>query len=367
MTRRTTLARLLTVLLGMISGCSSERDSHGDASHDGANDATTADAASSADASPTDASVTDAAPADASAPPNTPVATHGALHVSGNRIVDAHDQPVALRGMSLFWSQWAGSFYTAQVVQTLADDWHASVVRAAMGVESGGYLTNPDAERAKVIAVVDAAVAEGIYVIVDWHDHEAIAHQTAARAFFVDMAMRYGNVPNVIFEVFNEPDSETWSAVKTYAEDVIGGIRDTGAQNLVIVGTPTWSQDVDVASADPITSRTNVAYTLHFYAGTHGQPLRDKAALALSRGVALFVTEWGTCEASGNGNVNLTSAQTWLDFLAQNGISAANWSLFDKDEACSALVPNAGATAPWSASELTSSGTFARAAIPEHP
>lgn len=334
----------------------------------GSNDATMGSDANTHDASVADARTDDAASpsdagTDASTPAGTPVAMHGALHVSGNRVVDAHDDPIALRGMSLFWSQWASEYWTAGVVTTLADDWQATVVRAAMGVESGGYLTNPDAERAKVITIVDAAIAEGIYVIIDWHDHEAQAHLTEARAFFVDMATRYANVPNVLFEIYNEPDYESWSTVKTYAEDVIDAIRGTGAQNIVIVGTPTWSQDVDIATANPITNRTNIAYTLHFYAGSHGQSLRDKATLALSRGFALFVTEWGACEASGNGNIDTASVQAWLAFLDANQIGSANWSLFDKDESCSALVPAAVPSGPWSAAQLTTSGALVRSAI----
>jgi endoglucanase len=358
---------LVPLACTLIVACAAPEDVAPDDARVRAPDAADADAVSYADGSldatavALDASVRDGSIPDASVPDGSPVATHGMLRVVGNRVVGKHGAPVALRGMSLFWSQWSGTLYSASVVATLAREWNANVVRAAMGVDQGGYLTNPDAERARVITVVDAAIAEGIYVIIDWHDHDATQHTDAARAFFVDMATRYGNVPNVLFEVFNEPDYETWTAVKAYAEDVIGAIRATGAENLVIVGSPTWSQDVDVAAANPITNRTNVAYTLHFYAGTHGAALRSKATVALANGLALFVTEWGTCEANGNGNVDLVSSQTWLDFLATNDISAVNWSVIDKNESCAALVP--GATLPWSESEVTTSGRFARASL----
>nr|MDA3851763.1 glycoside hydrolase family 5 protein [Spirochaetaceae bacterium] len=222
---------------------------------------------------------------------DSPVALHGMLKVSGNRILDASDQIVQFKGMSFFWSQWSTSFWNASVVDNMVEDWGCTILRAAMGVDSGGYLDNPDAEKARVITVVDAAIDNGIYVIIDWHDHDAVAHQSQSIAFFQEMAQRYKDSPNVIFEIFNEPDYETWPEVKGYAEAVIGAIRAEGADNIVVVGSPTWSQDVDIAAADPITGFDNVAYSLHFYAATHKQSLRDKADVALNAGLALFATE----------------------------------------------------------------------------
>lgn len=305
---------------------------------------------------------TDTAP---SALAGSPVDLHGALKIVGNQLQDKNGAQIQLKGMSLFWSQWSGSFWNASVVNTLANDWHATVVRAAMGVDSGGYLTNPTAEKDRVKAVVNAAVARGIYVIIDWHDHDAQLHTAQSKAFFTEMAQLYKNTPNVIFEVFNEPDNESWSQVKTYAQEVIGAIRGAGANNVVVVGTPTWSQDVDQAANSPITQYQNIAYTLHFYAGTHKQSIRDKATYALGKGVALFVTEWGTCDASGNGGLDLNESQTWINFMNQHKLSSANWSLFDKNESASALVPGASTSGGWADSALTASGKFVKAKILE--
>ncbi|OJH40038.1 glycoside hydrolase [Cystobacter ferrugineus] len=292
------------------------------------------------------------------APLASPVAANGKLQVVGNQIRNQNGVAVQLKGMSLFWSQWGGAFYNASVVNSLADNWKVTVVRAAMGVENGGYLTNPAAEKARVKTVVDAAIAKGLYVIIDWHDHNATAHTAQAKAFFTEMAQRYKNTPNVIFEIFNEPDNETWTQVRAYAVEIIGAIRATGAPNLVVVGTPTWSQDVDVAASNPITQYPNVAYTLHFYAGTHKQGLRDKAATALSKGIALFVTEFGTCGSSGNGNLNLAETQLWIDFMNSRKLSWANWALNDKAETASALVTGSSTTGNWPDSALTPSGAF---------
>ncbi|WP_438008800.1 glycoside hydrolase family 5 protein [Sorangium sp. So ce321] len=299
----------------------------------------------------------------------TPVERHGRLGVMGNRVVDEYGAELQLKGMSMFWSVWEGEkFYNASAVNTLVDGWDVSVVRAAMTISAGmglGYLRNPDAEKRKVKAIVDAAIARGIYVIIDWHDHDAALndHKEAAKRFFREMATEYGDEPGVIFEVYNEPNDETWPQVKAYAEEVIGEIRGAGSDNLVIVGTPTWSQDVDIAAGNPITRYEDIAYTLHFYAATHKGALRTKATNALAAGLPLFVTEWGTCEASGSGALDLGEAQTWLDFLSANKISWLNWSIVDKAEACAALRSGASAGGPWADGQLTDSGRWVKGKI----
>ncbi len=299
-----------------------------------------------------------------SSSPSTWVEKYGRLRVSGNRIVDKNGNPVQLRGMSLFWSNpgWGGEkFYNSSVVNNLADTWNANIIRAAMGVENGGYLTTPATEKQKVKTVVEAAIAKGIYVIIDWHAHDV--HTTEAVSFFSEMAQLYKDYDNVIFEIFNEPDYESWATVKQYALQVIQAIRNKGANQIIVVGTPTWSQDVDIAANDPITGYSNIAYTLHFYAGTHKQFLRDKAVTAMNKGLALFVTEWGTCDASGNGGLDLTESQVWINFMDQYKLSWCNWSLNDKAETASALVPGASTTGPWPDSQLTSSGNFVKSKI----
>ncbi|MGC8771648.1 MAG: glycoside hydrolase family 5 protein, partial [Brevinematia bacterium] len=179
-------------------------------------------------------------------PSNSWVAKYGRLSVSGNKIVDKNGNAVQLRGMSLFWSNpnWGGEkFYNSSVVNNLADTWNANIIRAAMGVENGGYLTTPTTEKQKVQTVVDAATAKGIYVVIDWHAHDV--HTTEAVSFFNEMAQLYKDYDNVIFEIYNEPDNESWATVKQYALQVIQAIRSKGANQLIVVGTPTWSQDVD--------------------------------------------------------------------------------------------------------------------------
>jgi len=296
---------------------------------------------------------------DAVAPAGSPVAAHGHLRVSGGRLLDGAGQPVRLQGMSLFWSQWSGRFWNADVLRWLRDDWKVSLVRAAMGVEAGGYLQNPEAEMARVETVVNAAVELGLYVLVDWHDHHAEQHRAEAQGFFEKVAKRYGRLPNVLFETFNEPEHQGWSQVlKPYHTQMVSTIRQH-SQNVIVMGTRTWSQEVDEAASDPVQG-DNLAYSLHFYVGTHKQDLRNKAAAALSRGVCVFASEWGIWSQGGGPAVDYGEARAWNDFLAQNGISSANWAINDKAEPASALKPGASSHGSWSDGELTEAGRLVR-------
>lgn len=312
------------------------------------------------------------APRFGSAWANTPVQQHGDLAVSGHRIVDGRGCAVSLAGVSLFWSNsgWGGdAFYNAGAIRWVRDDWGAQVIRAAMGVEGdGGYLADRGNE-AKVEGVVRAAVQAGVYVIIDWHSHHAEDHQAEAVAFFARMAKKFGHLPNVIYEVYNEPlGGVSWSStVKPYAERVIDAIREMDPDNLIIVGSPTWSQDVDVAAADPIVGRANVAYSLHFYAETHRESLRAKALAALQNGAPLFVTEWGTVNAWARGSVAESSVAEWMEFLAEHKISHCNWSLNDRNEAASALRAGADPRGGWTSAALTASGKLVKRIIEGWP
>ncbi len=291
------------------------------------------------------------------------VEEYGQLSVQGNKLVGQNEDVVQLRGMSLFWSQWIGKYYTPEVVKWLKDDWQSTVVRAALAVEHEGYLENPESEKQKIIAVIDAAIANGLYVIVDWHDHHAEDHLEESVAFFGELAEKYADYPNIIYEIYNEPLNVSWKNVlKPYHEAVIDEIRKYDADNIIVCGTPNWSQDVDDVIFEKIDD-PNVMYTLHYYAATHKQELRDKALVALNNNIPVFVTEYGISEASGDGSLNETEAETWWSFLDTHQISHLNWSIADKEELSAALKPGASALGGWTTDELTLSGNIVRSHI----
>jgi endoglucanase len=296
----------------------------------------------------------------------TPVHRHGHLRVIGNRIVGRHGRPVTLRGMSLFWSQWQPQFYQASAIRWLREDWKVDIVRAALAVHHGGYMDHPETEAEKLRVVIDAAIELGIYVIVDWHAH--YPEPAAAAKFFGDIACRYAGKPNLIYETWNEPLPEhDWSTlIKPYHVDLVSIIRRQDPGSFIVAGTQSWSQDVDKAAFDPLPFG-NVAYALHFYAGSHGDALRAKAGAALEAGAALMVTEWGTSEADGAGILEGEETRRWWRFLAQNRLSDVNWSICDKDETSAALLPGASGRGGWAKDMLSKSGRMVRARLRRVP
>lgn len=292
----------------------------------------------------------------------TPVERHGQLRIEGTRLIDAHGRPVTLRGMSLFWSQWIPRYYNEATIRRLRDDWGITVIRAALAVEHDGYLTHPAAETAKIEAVIDAATKLGLYVIIDWHAHQP--HPEEAAAFFGRIAAKYGDRPNILYETYNEPLPEHgWATIlKPYHQHVLAAIRAHDPDNIAILGTRSWSQDVDEAAADPVAG-TNIAYTLHYYAASHKQALRDKAQVALDRGAALFVTEYGTTQANGDDSIDASEAQIWWDWMEARGISYANWSIADKDEKSAIFRPGTATDGNWREEDITPSGVLVRAQL----
>ena len=317
------------------------------------------------------ATVTDAA-ADGPVTALNPVATHGQLKVVGTQLQDQAGKPVQLKGVSSQWLNYESKTFpeSKPALQYARDHWKLSVIRAAMGVDAqGGYLgtgTGANANQAmmlsKVNTIVQNAIDLGLYVIIDWHTSDAVTSTTTqgtqASAFFTQMATMYGASPNVIYEDYNEPTGVTWAQIKPYHQAVVAAIRAVDSDNLIVLGTPNWSQDVDKAAADPLTG-TNLLYTLHFYACTHKQALRDKANTAIAMGLPLFVTEFGATPSdggvvkSGDNDVCEGETNTWFTWMAQNNISGASWKLDQCTDSSCILTADAPVDGPWTDNYLT--------------
>lgn len=289
------------------------------------------------------------------------VAENGWLEVRGTQLCNERGTPVVLHGMSSMGIQWYPQYTNLQSIRNTVDR-GANVFRIAVYVEEGGYVTDPARFTSLVESIVENAVRCNIYVIIDWHilsDGNPMSHLSDALTFFTTVSAKYRDTPNVIYEICNEPNGNvSWSRdIKPYAESVIAAIRENAPRNIILVGSPNWSQDVDVAAADQL-SHSNVMYALHFYAGTHGQELRDKATRALELGAPVFVSEWGTSNADGSGGIYIQSSNEWLDYMAERSISWCNWSLCDKNESSAALLPGAPCDAVWTSADLSESGNY---------
>lgn len=271
-----------------------------------------------------------AAPASGSGP----VAAYGELVVREGKITAEHTcLPVQIKGTSLFWSlpAWGQTHYwNFDTVKRMRDEFQSELIRGAMGVEDNGGLLWDEGNKWRMMEVVDAAIELGIYVIVDFHSHHAHHHTGLAKSFFGEMAQKYGHEDNVIFEIYNEPlDSASWETIASYANEVIPVIREH-SDNLILVGTRTWSQRVDEAAEQPL-GFENLGYSLHFYVSSHGSEVRAYAEEALSKKLPIFVTEWGAWGPLDGGSSDM-SADDWMAFLDQHQLSSAAWAISSKEE-----------------------------------
>ena len=287
------------------------------------------------------------------------VKLHGQLKVKGTALVDAKGNDVALHGMSFGWHNWWPRFYNAGAVHELATKWNCTVIRAAMGIEpDSGYLKNKNRSLELIANVVDACIKENVYVIIDWHDHNI--HEKEAVEFFSSMSKKYGSNPHVIYEIYNEPDRETWEEVKAYSEAVIKAIRANDPDNLILVGSPHWSQDLHLAAADPIKGYSNLMYTMHFYAGTHKKWLRDRTDEAIKKGLPVFISECAGMEASGDGPLDNNEWKAFVDWMDENKLSWIGWSVSDKKETCSVLEKTATSNGGWKDEDIKEWGKLVK-------
>jgi endoglucanase len=289
----------------------------------------------------------------------TSVERYGQLRVEGPYLKGKDGSIVTLRGQSFGWSTWWPQYWNADVVKWLVDDWKIDIVRAAMGVdEHPGYLSDPVGQTSLVKGVVDAAIENGVYVLIDWHAHNR--HLDAAIEFFTAMAKEYGQYPNVLYELYNEPVNDSWADIKAYSDTLIKIIRQYDPNNIIIATAPYYAQKLEDIIEDPLTGHSNIMYSLHFYADGHRASLRNKLQLGIDHGLPVFVTESSGMYHSGDGPINYPEWWAYIDLMEENHISWINWSISDKRETCSVLTPNASAFGEWTDDELNESGHFIR-------
>ena len=303
----------------------------------------------------------------------TPVSQHGQLSVKNGQLVDKSGKGYQLRGMSTHGLTWFPEFVNESAFRTLRDDWNTNVVRLAMYVDEWGngqcYMGNKSGSLELLEKGVDICIKLDMYVIIDWHvlnPGDPAKYTNEAKSFFETVSKRYAKYPNVIYEICNEPNGgASWSGnIKPYAEKIIPVIRKNAPNSVIIVGTPTWSQEIDKPLSDPLNYK-NVMYAFHFYAATHAG-LRSNVENCVAQGLPVFVSEFGTCDASGGGANDFNETQKWLSYFDKQGISYCNWSICNKDETCSVLRPGTSANGNWSESDLTENGKWMRNWLKKH-
>ncbi len=291
---------------------------------------------------------------------------YGKLSVNSNGTLVGENGSVAkLKGVSTHGLSWFPQYVNADSVKYCKEQLGANTFRLALYThEYNGYCSGGNQTELKQVIYngVQYATDNNMYVIIDWHvlnEGSPLVYKDQAIAFFSEMSAKYNNYDNVIYEICNEPCNGTqWSDIKNYALQVIPVIRANDPDAIIIVGTPNWSQDVDIVANDRITGYDNIMYAFHFYATTHTEYMRTKVSTARSSNLPIFVSEFGICEASGNGWINETEANTWISFLDQNNISYCMWNLCNKDEASAMINSWNTSTTWWSYDDLSQAGQW---------
>ena len=295
---------------------------------------------------------------------DTPYGKHGALHVDGLQVKDKYNQPFTLRGASTHGMHWGDgeTFLNKTAFQNLRDEWGVNMVRLVSYVTQGGYTQGSKDKLDKHIQKGVSNLTElGMYAIIDWHVHAENPNDKKSEAiqFFDTYSKKDKDQSNIIYEICNEPTGTPWNQIRPYAVDVVNTIRANDPDAIIVVGTNTWSQDVDeVATNGGKIDDPNVMYTIHFYSGSHGESLREKVRTALKAGTPVFCTEFGVCDASGNGGFNLEEADRWIDFFEENGISYCCWSLSKKNESASMLSPECNKVNGFTNADLGATGAW---------
>ena len=295
---------------------------------------------------------------------DTPYGKHGALHVDGLQVKDKYNQPFTLRGASTHGMHWGDgeTFLNKTAFQNLRDEWGVNMVRLVNYVTQGGYTQGSKDKMDKHIQKGVSNLTElGMYAIIDWHVHAENPNDKKSEAiqFFDTYSKKYKDQSNIIYEICNEPTGTPWNQIRPYAVDVVNTIRANDPDAIIVVGTNTWSQDVDeVATNGGKIDDPNVMYTIHFYSGSHGESLREKVRTALKAGTPVFCTEFGVCDASGNGGFNLEEADRWIDFFEENGISYCCWSFSKKNESASMLSPECNKVNGFTNADLGATGAW---------
>lgn len=292
----------------------------------------------------------------------SPFAEHGALGVSGSSLVDKNNEPYQLFGMSTHGLAWFPEYVNEEAFATLRS-WNTNCVRLAMYTsEYNGYCTGGDKEALKNLVKqgVEFATKQGMYVIIDWHvlnDQNPMRYKEEAKDFFAEMSALYKDRDNILYEICNEPNGVDWESVKNYAQEVIPVIRANDGNAVILVGTPEWCQRVDLAVASPLPF-DNIMYTLHFYAATHTDWLRKRAEDAINSGLPVFISEFGMCDASGNGANDFNQAAEWMALIDRHQLSYCCWNLANKAESSSILNSGCKKSSGWTQEDLSESGKW---------
>ena len=300
--------------------------------------------------------------------PLTPAAANGQLRVCGVKLCNDSREAVQLRGMSTHGLQWYSQCLNDASLDTLAG-WGADVLRISMYIQEGGYETDPEGFTNQVSALIDEATERGMYALVDWHmlsPGDPYHNLERAKTFFAEIGRRHNSKTNLLYEIANEPSGVPWSRIKGYAEELIPVIRAADPETPILVGTRAWSSlglseggDENEVIDNPVQA-SNIMYTFHFYAASHGDEYLNALSRATDR-IPMFVTEFGTQEYTGDGGNDFAMSQRYLDLMASKTISWTSWNFSDDERSGAVFTEGTCPNGPFTGtSRLKEAGKWLR-------
>lgn len=255
----------------------------------------------------------------------------GQLHIdsSNGKILNQHNEEFTIRSISLFHTPEMVDFFTVDLLHQLQyyglncvripiylrdKTYHDNTVN--YDLFCSGWGTNEDlgtpidAEtQAKrdiitnaIDKIVNICVQLKLYCILDfhaWHAHDgsAIDYKETGKAFFTFFADKYKNIPNLLYEVVNEPYStiditDNHELFIQYCKDARDIIHNYNSNAIVICGTLT-TRVVQLAG-----EVENIALAPHFYTGQDYADL-SKYDSFNNNHIPIIVTEFGNTDGDG--------------------------------------------------------------------
>ena len=257
------------------------------------------------------------------------VSNNGTLHVTGTKLMNEYNQEVRLVGASGGTITYDPIERNQESIHTLKL-WGANVFRYFVNanvswMQNDSYVNAREKNINDVKAVINNAIANDMYIVISWSgvDSNGLNYASYAQDLFTTLAQEYKDVPNVIYEIWNEPtESNTWNQVKQYANQLIPPIREIDSDAIILVGNPSMDHNLSVVVNDPL-NYENIMYTHHLYINELKRDRLTDVENALSAGIPVFVSEWGMQTTGRTNHRDLVEplANIYVQFLDKYNLS----------------------------------------------
>lgn len=287
----------------------------------------------------------------------------GKLHKNGKYIVDENDVPVELRGIGTHHLLQYKNLHNRKAFDSLRR-MGVNMIRPSAYLEdynflgsdgetAYGYISRPEETRAEIEKIIKICIDLGLYVLLDWHvfyDSNMIAgqtytgyarfHETEALEFFEYFTEKYGDYPNMIYDLCNEPYFASESDIVQFVQAVRAVIVENVDEPVMTCGygagqtNDTWyTRSKRLYDAFVAAGITDVFVAPHIY----GSNITTPAQQLWDENIPIFCTEWGNSQGSGDGAGNDTAALANTNWFHEHAVAQSFWKFTDQTMTTSVL------------------------------